>query len=277
MGSFTRSRQKIDINEIVQNNRGYFANPFLLSLKKSADISFLLEMDEIYLLDRPFFEKYAFVGLFRMNIHNWHKSGIPITQLGLYNSYRNSIMSHPAYYHGKLKDEIRMIYDAKNTKVVENFFDLDYNPISEDEYNERKDLDRMVFKTSDINPDEIENLTTQNPESKFLNSNPTLSNLDLLRAFQLMLESGESLDNIRDSVTKSINEIDNKIDLFREEENNGYSIEKQWSVKLYGTEKDGMYYVKWFKSRNEGIVFLKKLLRDHSMSIVQSEMICILP
>lgn len=31
MGSFTRSRQKIDINEIVQNNRGYFANPFVKS------------------------------------------------------------------------------------------------------------------------------------------------------------------------------------------------------------------------------------------------------
>lgn len=277
MVDYARVKYTVEIEDIVKNNPDYFGNQFLLELKKKSHRSFLLEMGEMYLLEKPFFEKFAFVGLFRMDLNSWEKQSYPLTQLGLYNAFKNSLTSSPAYYNGELKEKMEDYASNHTSTIVESFFDGDWDNISREEYFQLKDKGKTAYKISDLDIDKKTNLTNKNPLGNSKVIKPIVDNLSLLKMFQELLESGVDPKSLNNSLKKTIKLMENSIDLFKEDEPNGYSVEKQWCIRIYGSVKTGLSYARWFKSKNEAYVFMKKILRDRSMSKIQSQMICMMP
>lgn len=277
MVGFTKAKYKVDVQEIIKNNPHYFGNKFLKELSKNAIQSSLIEMDEIYLLEKPFFEKYAFIGVFRMDVDHWMKSSAPLTQLGLYNAYKNYLTSTHSFYNGKLKEKIKEYSDYAKTRKIKSFYDDEFNVIDNNEYEERKELDRMAYQFEEYDYEESNNLTTSNDKSVEIKNSTLIDNVMLLRIIQETLELGVSGEELNESLKKTLKLIDRKIDLFKDDENHAYSIEQQWCVRVYGANHKGVSYANWFKTRQDAMEFMKKMLKYRSMSRVQSEMICLMP
>lgn len=277
MSSYARVKYSVEIAEIIKNNPDYFGNKFLADLSERSAKSFLVEMNEVYLLEKPFFEKYAFIGLFKMNPVSWERQSANLTQLGLYNTFRNMMVSTPAYYNGQLKEKI-LNFKEKEIKheLIENYYDDEFESISKMEYMERQENNRMSYKLTDLNHAGRSNLTTKNINSTSKEREPYIDTIQMLKIIQDLLSEGISAEELNDSIKTTLKIMDDKLEIFEEDENNGYSVENQWCVRVCGAIEGGTSYARWFKSKMEANVFMKKLLRDRSMSIVQSEMICLM-
>lgn len=276
MTNYARVRYALEIKEVLQNNPDYFGNPFLSDLYNKSVKSFLLEMEEIFLLEKPFFEKYAFVGLFKMNLDNWEKQSVPLTQLGLYNAFKNNMTSSPAYYKGVLKEKIEEYTQKNQSSIIESFYDENWENITREEYYRNKNNHIISYKISDLNTDKRICLTCKNENLTSKSIRPIIDNFNMLKILQELLEEGVDPKSLSEDLKKTIRVMENGIDIFKEEEANGYSIEKQWCVRVYGANPKANSYARWFKSKHEANIFMKKIVRDRSMSQVQSKMICLM-
>lgn len=279
MTTYIRQKNTLNILDAVENNKDYFGNSFLLLLNKRAKKSTLNEMNEIYLLDNPFFDRYAFVGVFQVNLKIWEKNVIPLTQLGLYNAFRDRLTSSDFFYQEKLKDKIKKFRSEHKTCIVETFFDEDYNIIDEKEYDELKEIDRSSSRVRELLHDEdLSNLTIENKKNKITPVDPLINSLDMLKIFAELL-SDESVDpkELSQDLKKTISGIENKMEVFKEDENNSYSLETQWCVRVYGALENGISYAKYFENKQKANAFYREILKANSMSKVQSSMICVMP
>ncbi len=278
MNANIRQKHTLNIQDAIDNNKDYFGNKFLSSLQKTAKRSTLIEMEDIYLLENPFFDRYAFVGLFQVDLKNWEKNAIPLTQLGLYNAFKDRIISSPHFYDGLLKDKINSFKKKHKTKIIETYLNGNYDIIDYKEYQELKDVDRSINKIKDFNYDNIENLTTENKKSKSKEITPIISTLDMLKIVSSILDS-DNFDKktLSEEIKKTISKVENKLEVFKEDESNSYSVEMQWCVRVYGAIEEGVSYARWFCSKQEAHAFFREIQKQQSMSKVQSNMICIIP
>lgn len=278
MNAYIKQKHTLNIKDAIDNNKDYFGNNFLLSLHEKAKRSTLIEMEDIYLLEHPFFDRYAFIGLFQVDLKSWEDNSIPLTQLGLYNAFKDRIISSPHFYAGELKEKIEEFKKKKKTKIIETYLNGNYDLIDYNEYKELKDVDRSINKIKDFNYDNVENLTTNNKKSKSKNITPIISTLDMLKMMSHIVDS-ESFDRkiFSEEIRKTISKIENKLEVFKEDEINSYSVEMQWCVRVYGSIEESVSYARWFCSKQEAHRFFREMQKQQSMSKIQSNMICIMP
>lgn len=278
MNAYIRQKHTLNIKDAIESNKDYFGNKFLSSLNKTAKRATLIEMEDIYLLDNPFYDRYAFVGIFQVDLKNWEKNAIPLTQLGLYNAFKDRITSSPYFYEGLLKEKIHNFKKKQKTKIIESFLNGNYDIIEEKEYKELKEVDRTTNKVKDINYDNVKNLTTENNKAKSTEVTPIISTFDILKIFSDLIEDEKfNKETFSQELKRTISKIDNKLEVFKDDEINSYSVERQWCVRVYGALENGISYAKWFSSKQEAHAFFREIQKTQSMSRVQSNMICLIP